>query len=199
MFEVPINVTEAIKRLGFDEEPGGHYSLLAAAVAFVVLERVEEDLPQWAGGGEDTGLVLARKYRTVVPKRTVVLQPRHLLTINWADIVPGFSWPVAYYVTWVPYYDRFVVTSSADCPDMFGYCDFALGAFGVETAIKDGAKEVICSDWREQLDEWNQQHWEDLFDVGLVSETEAHAWASEVWQSESDEEEDEDGDAVSSG
>ncbi|HUS45989.1 MAG TPA: hypothetical protein VM219_08165, partial [Phycisphaerae bacterium] len=46
-----INVTEAIKRLGFDEEPGGHYSLLAAAVAFVVLERVEEDLPQWAGGG----------------------------------------------------------------------------------------------------------------------------------------------------
>jgi hypothetical protein len=185
-------VAEAIERLGLDEEPG-HYSLLAAAVAFVVLERAEGTLPQWALR-DDTGLILARKYRTDVPERTVILQPRHLFTINWADSGPGFSWPVAYYVTWIPYYDRFVVTASGDSPDAFGYCDFALGAFGIEISVKEGAKAIISRDWRSQHDELDQQHWECLLDTGLVSELEAHAWGREVWESGSDEEPD-DGDA----
>ena len=42
---------------------------------------------------------------------------------------------MAYYVAWLPYYDRFVVTASAYCPESFGYCDFALGAFGIETPL----------------------------------------------------------------
>jgi hypothetical protein len=73
------------------------------------------------------------------------MPPRHLLTINWADSRPGFSWPVAYYVAWLPYYDRFVVTASADCPDGFGYCDFAIGSFGIETPLKEGARKAISA------------------------------------------------------
>jgi len=57
------------------------------------------------------------------------LIPQYLLTINWADSGPGFSWPVAYHVTWVPICDEYVVTQSADSPDAFGYCDFAIGYF----------------------------------------------------------------------
>lgn len=43
-----IDVAEAIQRLGFADEPD-HYSYLAAAVAFNVLERVEEGAPQVVG------------------------------------------------------------------------------------------------------------------------------------------------------
>ena len=91
-----IDVAEAIERLGFGEEPG-HYSLLDAAVAFIVLERAEAYLPQWASVREDEGVILARKYRDreLVPERKVILQPRNLFTINWADSGPGFSWPVS--------------------------------------------------------------------------------------------------------
>jgi hypothetical protein len=50
---------------------------------------------------------------------------------------------VAYYVTWLPHYDRFVVTASADCADGFGYCDFVIGP------IKEGARRVVCGDWKD--------------------------------------------------
>src|SRR5690349_12416750 len=135
-----ILVDEAISRLGFDRKHLDPYRRIDAAVAFIVLERAEPRLPQWSTVRNDE-LIFAREYRDSarIPNRKVVLQPRHLFTINWADSGPGFSWPKAYSVTWLPYYDRFVVTASADCPDMFGYCDFALGAFGIDKPIKEEA------------------------------------------------------------
>jgi hypothetical protein len=137
--------------------------------------------------------VRARTYRgdDKVPNRKVLLQPRKLFTINWADSGPGFSWPVAYYVTWLPCYDRFVVTASADCSDAFGYNDFALGSFDSDTAIKEGARKVVCDDWHYQRG-WEQQRWAYLFSTGLISETEANAWREDVWSSEPVEEEDDD-------
>src|SRR6516164_1969152 len=42
----------------------------------------------------------------------------------------------------LPYYDRYVVTASADCPDAFGYCDFALGAFAL-TRRSSKAREKL--------------------------------------------------------
>jgi hypothetical protein len=168
---------EAARQLGFAKQPD-HYRLIDAAAAFVVLERVERFLPQWAVEN-DGKLILGRRYRhdTKFPNRTVLLQPRHLFTINWADSAHGFSWPVAYYVTWIPYYDRFVVTSSADCPDMFGYCDFALGAFGIDKPIKQGAGGIICADWTCHS-ESEQPRWVCLLDVGFISGSEVCAWAT---------------------
>jgi hypothetical protein len=184
-----IVVDEAISRLGFDKEPG-HYRLIDAAVAFIVLERAEQRLPQWSAIRDDE-LILARKYRhaSKIPNRKVVLQPRHLFTVNWADSGPGFSWPTAYYVTWLPYYDRYVITASADCPDALGYCDFALGAFAINTPIKEGARKIICADWSDQNTAWEQQRWAYLFFAELISKQEAEAWAEEVWPSERGEEE----------
>jgi hypothetical protein len=188
-----IVVAEAARRLGFEEEPG-HYRLLDAVVAFIVLERVEKDLPQWAAScDEDGNLIEARKYRdeATVPDRTVLMVPRYLFTLNWADssfftVEHRSSWPEAYFVTWVPHYDRFVVTGSMDCPDVIGYCDFALGAFGVDTRLKDGAKRIICGQWASQRDEGGAQRWACLFGTGLISEPEASAWADEVWREEED-------------
>jgi hypothetical protein len=188
-----VDVAEAVERLGFKDEPG-HYELIDAAVAFILIERAEQHKPPWASVSGGRAVVLARKYRDSdgVPERKVILQPRSLFEINWADSGPGFSWPVSYYATWVPHYDRFVVTASADCPDAFGYCDFALGAFGGDTPIKDGAKSIICGDWRQQLDEWCQSPWEYLFDTGLISGDEARAWADEVWATEVEEDAEDD-------
>jgi hypothetical protein len=149
-FAQDIVVEEAISRLGFDKE--AHlYRRIDAAVAFIVLERAEQRLPQWSAIRDDQ-VILGRERRAAskIPNRKVLLQPRHLFTINWADSGPGFSWPVAYYITWLPYYDRYVVTASADCPDAFEYCDFALGAFGIDTPIKEGARKIICADWSDQ-------------------------------------------------
>jgi hypothetical protein len=179
---------EAISRLGFDKETH-FYRRIDAAVAFIVLERAEQRLPQWSAIRDDK-LILGRERRgaSKIPNRKVLLQPRHLFTINWADSGPGYSWPTAYYVTWLPYYDRYVVTASADCPDAFGYCDFALGAFGIDTPIEEGARKIICADWYDQKG-WGQQRWAYLFSTELISKQQAEAWAEQVWPSERSEEE----------
>jgi hypothetical protein len=186
-----IEPDEAIARMGFETEPH-HYRLVDAVVASIVLENVEKRLPAWSALRADGSFVCARKYRDdeKVPNRKVLLQSRRLFVINWADSGPGFSWPVAYHVTWLPHYDRFVVTASADCPDGFGYCDFALGAFGRDTPIKEGARRVVCDDWHDQWSGWEQQRWAYLFNTGLISHEEAAAWAEQVWPSENGEEDD---------
>jgi hypothetical protein len=103
---------------------------------------------------------------------------------------------MSYYVAWLPYYDRFVVTALADCPESLGYCDFAIGSFGIETPLKEGARMVICGDWANRLRNYEQPRWEYLFDAGLISKEEADAWAEQVWPSNRDEAEIEGGDAV---
>jgi hypothetical protein len=86
-------------------------------------------------------------------------------------------------VTWLPNYDRYVVTASADCPDLFGYCDFALGAFAIKTSIKEGARKIISADWSHQNTAYEQPRWAYLFSTELISKQEADAWAGRVWPS----------------
>ena len=179
-----IEADEAMARLGFRKDPY-QYLLIDAVVAFIVLEKAENRLPAWSAVRADGSFISARKYRDddKLPNRKVLLQPRKLFTINWADSGPGFSWPVAYYVTWLPCYDRFVVTASADCSDGFGYNDFAIGSFGSDTPIKEGARKAVCDDWHNQR-AYEQQPWAYLFSTGLISESEAIAWREETWPPE---------------
>ena len=124
----------------------------------------------------------------------IATKPQYLFTINWADSGPGFSWPEAYYATWLPYYNVFVVTASQDSPEMHGYTDEAIGWFDKDKDIIDGSAAVIRDDWwLGQYSEYDQQQWEHLFGTGLVDEETAYQWASEVWGNE-EEDEDEDGD-----
>ena len=71
-----------------------HYKRTDAAVARILLERIQDRLPNWAGlaGGR---FVMARPFFDRRARRKVELWPHYLLTINWADSGPGFSWPVA--------------------------------------------------------------------------------------------------------
>jgi hypothetical protein len=158
-----------------------YYRRIDAAVAQILLERIQDHLPNWTALAGDR-FVIARGIFDRRARRKIELWPHHLLTINWADSGPGFSWPVAYKATYVPLLDRTVVTASADCPEAFGgVSDVAIGAFGSETSILEGSRRIIISDWTNQWRRHDQERWAYLFDTGIVSKAEADAWADEVW------------------
>jgi hypothetical protein len=180
---------EALLALEFEGRASG-YSEQDAAVASIVLERIQETLPQWASvkvresSEEPAVITLGREVATRRARRTIELVPQYLMTINWADSGPGFSWPVAYHVTWVPIYDVYVVTQSADCPDAFGYCDFAIGHFSATDDFVSAAADVIRDDWAWQRDQFCQHRWAYLFDRGLIDEGAAIRMREEVWDDE---------------
>jgi hypothetical protein len=135
---------------------------------------------------DDGGVHLARDYRPkeLIPARRATMLPQYLFTLNWADSGPGCSWPGAYYTTWVPFYERFVVTYSADTPEVFGYADIAIGQFEAKEGLKDGSHRIIVEDWRSQYHDCGQERWAYLFGTGIVDEAEAESWADEVWEEE---------------
>ena len=116
--------------------------------------------------------------------------PCDLCTINWADSGPGFSWPESYHVTYLPGFDKFVITSSRDGPDAWGCSDHAIGVADGNLEPIEAAKEVITEFWRMQRNAWEQSRWAYLFDEGLIDEKTANVWADEVWCPEEEEEAD---------
>jgi hypothetical protein len=172
----------ALLELGFVEEPSELYDRCDAVVGAILLEAIEHRLPQWASVTPERSLIMARGYRCPAERnvRTVKLAAQALFTVNWGG-APGNTWPEAYKLVWVPMFERFVVTSSADSPEPFGYCDFALGEFGRDIAPLEGAKKIITENWSAQSSGWHQEKWESMFDSGLVSKDMAHQWADIVW------------------
>lgn len=180
---------EALESLGYVGKASA-YREEDAAVAAVVLERISDTLPQWASvrlaenQNEETVVTLAREVKERLARRTVELVPQYLMTINWADSGPGYSWPVAYHVTWLPLYDEYVVTQSADCPDVFGYCDIAIGHFPATKDFVAAAADEIHGDWAWLHRTYSQSRWVYLFDAGLIDEATAIRIREEVWDDE---------------
>ena len=163
--------------------------MLENAVARICLEPVAPELPQWASI-RDGKITLGRTRR----RRTALRshrprQPKYLFTINWADSGPGFSWPEKYFVARIPGYEVCIVTGSADCPDVHGYADFALGWYLGGVSDVDKAGESIRAWWTRQQG-WGQQRWAYLFGTGAVNATTAKRWADDVWGQEEDDEDD---------
>ena len=158
---------------------------LRNAVARLLLGGIQQRLPTSAVCYSDR-IVLTRDY-TPRGRRKLDLLPRFLFQINWANSGPGISWPVAYYVIWLPVYDIFVVTGSADSPEAFGYCDYALGWFDADIPLEEGVRRVIVGDWQHQRNEWDQEQWENFWDEGLISTETVWSWAAEVWGTEEEE------------
>lgn len=168
-----------------------HDKAIANAVARIALARVQKSLPQFAICGPDS-IEFGRDIATA-PSRPVEMMSRHLFTIDWAMTAPGISWPEAYYLTWLPGIDQWLVTSSRDTPEIGGYCDRALGYFGGDKEHLAGAGLVIGGYWCELHIDYDQPRWELFFEAGLVSHELASEWADEIWSSTEYEENDEDG------
>ena len=180
-----LHLEKALETLELDKEVWIH-STVEYAVAAILLERIQDALPQWASVS-DNHVELGRNHRDRAAQRTVELTPQHLLTINWADSGPGYSWPEQYRVTYVPLYDVYVVTGSVDSTDVYGVTDFALGHFpSNKNVVKFGAA-IVKDEWRSLFQTYDQSRWAYLFGVGLIDADLAAKLADQVWQEELEE------------
>ena len=152
------------------------------AVARIALEAIQEQLPSY-GRYEDGEWHQARHYESR-RNRPVPLLPQDLFSINWANSGPGVSWPVFYYLTWIPFYNRFVVTASCDDPSIWGYWDIAIGFFEGGQDVREHSHQILVDEWQRALDTWNQAEWEGFWGQGLIDEDTARLWAAKVWRPE---------------
>jgi hypothetical protein len=145
----------------------GEDRCVEAAVATILLRSIEYRLPNWGTWSPETGVLTARTRRPRTDSRKLHLVPKHLFTINWASSGPGYSWPVEYNLCWVPLYEKYVVTVSADSPEgLAGYTDLALGSFGRDRDVKDRVGAIVVGDWYGQFMEWNQAQWKYVAGTG---------------------------------
>ena len=188
----PTKLDDALAELGF-EKPCEPYRQAAAAVAHMLLEAVDRRLPAFTSMDGDE-LVNARRPSKPrhKPRRQTALLPRKLFGIDWSLSAPGFSWPVHYHLIWTPIYERYVVTASADCTDLFGYADFALGHFSRDDHVERSVLKIIKCDWTMLRDECSQQRLEELISAGLIKEEAINLLAEEVWPEIDDDDEPED-------
>jgi hypothetical protein len=177
---------ELLEGWGFDHDPCSGYTRLDAWVGAYAVRDIQERLPNCGIGRADGSYAPTRPIRKGERSKKVVGAVRFLFRINWADSGPGFSWPADYHLVWLPGFDRWVLTYSADSPDAMGYCDFALGAFGEEHDWRESAREILVADWRFQWSEWEQTPWQEFWGTGLVTEEEAMAWRAEAWRGHED-------------
>jgi len=175
-----------LQNQGFDHECCEAYTLLDAWVGAFAVRDIQARLPNCGIGKSDGSFVLTRPIdRRRRPKKVAGLA-RFLFRINWADSGPGMSWPADYHLVWLPGFERFVLTYSADSPDAFGYCDFALGWVQPESDWRAAVREMLVEDWRFQFNAWNQSPWAYVWGEGLIKEEEALAWRREAWKGHED-------------
>ena len=153
---------------------------LAIAVAQILLHHVQGALPQWASVRGDKVFLNRKKHKRHKDAR-LAFNPQLICTINWADSGPGFSWPESYHVTYLPGFDKFVVTASRDGPDAWGCSDHAIGVADGDLSPVEAAKKVIVEFWGSQVSAWEQPRWAYLFGEGLIDTQTANALADEVW------------------
>jgi hypothetical protein len=158
---------------------------LAIAVAQIVLHEIQGSLPQWASVRDDE-VVLNRKEHKRHRDARLIFNPQLVCTINWADCGPGFSWPESYHVTFLPGFNKFIVTSSRDGDDVWGCSDHAIGIADGSLSPTEAAKAVIINSWRTQFLKWEKERWAYLFDEGLIDKKVTEAWADEAWYSPDD-------------
>jgi len=156
---------------------GNDYRALKNAVARIALAPIRTSLPTWGGFGKD-GVFHSRQVENSnpLPERGYRSEPVHVLSINWATSGPGFSWPLKYYISWIPYYERYVVTVSYDSPEVEGYLDLAIGILDEGATVEEDLKDVIVSHW--SYDAQYLQGWESVIDQGIVQDP--WAWREEV-------------------
>ena len=154
---------------------------IEVAVAQILLNEIQDALPNWGYVTDDGVALVNRKPHERLPKPKLTFNPRHIVTINWANSGPGYSWPEAYHITYLPTFNKFVVTASRDGPDAFGCSDHAIGFADGDLNHIEAARELITEFWLGQASSFDQQRWAHIFNEGLIDDNTANEWADEVW------------------
>jgi hypothetical protein len=183
----PVSKGFYVKKSDYSEEHE-----IPNAVARLALARIQDELPVWSSINQQGEFVVARTY-TRAEVAMVNFFPQHLFTINWADSGPAVSWPEAYYLVWLPVFERYVITASQDSTDCYGFEDIAIGWQFFSDDRVELAKEVIQANWGSVHKPNCEEGWQCLFATGTVSAEEALLWREEIWpQLTNEEDEDED-------
>jgi len=114
----------------------------------------------------------------------VPLVSQALFEIHWGATGAAFARPEAYRLTFLPGYDRFVVTASQDSTDVHGVCDEAIGWFDAGFEPMHAVRLIVCRWWSSLVEACDQNHWQGVSRTGLVSAEDAWAWAGTIWHVE---------------
>ena len=154
------------------------------ALARMIFSGFEDQLPEFVWSRD--GVVFTSRPE-LGRKR---FEPQRLFQINWATSGPGFSWPEVYYLCWLPMFERWVVVSARDSPDVDGYCDRLVGHFSECDEPADEVSLVIERYWL-SLKADQQARFEEVTEFCAL--VDAHSIADRVWEEcEDDLDEDED-------
>jgi hypothetical protein len=162
---------------GFNE-PGRRRSA-SDALARMVLSGIEDTLPVFIAVNRGATIVTRKSRAPRSP--SVRALPISLLEVNWADSAPGISWPEAYHVGWLPGFNRWVLTSSRDTPELDGYCDRVLCHFDQCDDPAAEAGRRIQAEWQRLKSAYGQARWACLLFAGRITQDEAMRMASTVW------------------
>jgi hypothetical protein len=154
---------------------------LQITVAQILLHQVQDSLPHWARTTNDGTLVTNRKRHKRHKDARLHFTPRLLFWINWASSGPGFEWPEAYHVTYIPGWEKYIFTASRDGADTLGCADHAIGTADKSDDLQQATRKVLTSYWQGQADRYNQPRWESCIEEGLIDDRTANAWAKAVW------------------
>ena len=142
------------RQLGGDLEQvqdNGACKSLDGAVARIVLERIQHRLPNWMVKDRSGDWVETRSIARSRTERKVLLRPIFVGAREGFGAGPGCSWFCHYHATWVPLFDRFVVTESGHDGE-----DRAMGHFDAARGFDNEAlHEIVDADWISD-DEWVQ-------------------------------------------
>ena len=150
------------------------------ALARIVLSGCEGQLPVFESVSRTGDSNTTRPPKAFREKAADAVQMA-LFEVNWADSGPGISWPEAYWLSWLPGFERWVVTASRDTPEVDGYCDRVLANFGQCVNPVATAGQRVCDYWLDIKSRFEQDRWAYLFETGRITENEAMALADKVW------------------
>lgn len=192
-YESRVSSSDIEEEMGIKERGNTSVTTTDVAVAKILLSPISKQLPQWAAVDIDKHEVRLERDNSwadaQIGKPIVALTSRSVLTVDWSQ-TPAGAWPEEYRATWVPGFDKVVVTSSTDSEGLYGHTDFALGYCEPGGDLTTDIGEILKGWWLEQRQEWNQAPW-SLLDAGIVDEATANRLRDEVWSGDS-EDDDED-------
>ena len=175
-----IRLNKIPDQLGIPENPD--IPRVSIAVAQILLEPIQELLPSWSCIDEDHEFIASRKVFKRFVESRLKFNPHLIFLINWADSGPGFSWPEAYYITYLPGFNKYIVTASRDSEDLCGCTDNAIGFFDGDLDKIEVAKKALIKHWRVAKRQGLDDGWQSVWERGLVNHKVAISWAKEVWR-----------------
>jgi hypothetical protein len=146
--------------------------IIENAVARICLADIQDELPKWFSTDRHGNTMRGREIRPTVERRSGILHPDLLFMINWAYTAPGISWPESFYVTFLPYYEVYIVTVSSDSNDTYGYPDIAIGFSASNISIQETIRKVVTTWWADNAPD-NPDGWADFLIDGEIDESTA--------------------------